>query len=69
MIRKRGGIKFSGYGTEYALYITDPASARLVLQNLMQEVKSVGVFINFLIRYPTLYYSSIDVYKSGNNPN
>lgn len=65
MIRRRGGIQFSGLGTEYGSYVTDPAAARIVLQTLMQDVKSVGIFINFLIRYPHLYYSTIDVYKSG----
>jgi hypothetical protein len=68
MIRRRGGIIFSGTGVEYAGYVTDPAAARIVLQELMQEVKSVGVFINFLVRYPALYYSTIDVYKSGIDP-
>jgi hypothetical protein len=68
MIRSRGGIQFGGLGTEYAGYITDPASARIVLENLMQEVKSVGIFINFLVRYPHLYYGTIDVYKSGVTP-
>jgi hypothetical protein len=68
MIRRRGGIQFGGVGAEYAGYITDPASARIVLQELMQEVKSVGIFINFLIRYPELQYATIDVYKSGIDP-
>jgi hypothetical protein len=68
MIRRRGGIQFGGVGAEYAGYITDPASARIVLQELMQEVKSVGIFINFLIRYPKLQYATIDVYKSGIDP-
>ena len=68
MIRRRGGIQFGGVGAEYAGYITDPAAARIVLQELMQEVKSVGIFINFLIRYPALYYGTIDVYKSGIDP-
>lgn len=68
MIRRRGGIRFSGLGTEYGAYITDPAAAREVLQELMQEVKSVGIFINFLIRYPEFYYATIDVYRSGVDP-
>ena len=69
MIRRRGGIQFAGFGTEYAGYVTDPAAARIVLQELMAEVKSCGVFINFLIRYPRLTYGTIDVYKSGTIPN
>lgn len=68
MIRRRGGISFGGFGKEYSPYITDPSSAREVLQELMQEVKSVGIFINFLVRYPQLYYATIDVYKSGKDP-
>lgn len=68
MIRRRGGIKFSGLGTEFAPYVTDPAAARIVLQDLMQQVKSVGIFINFLIRYPVNYYSTVDLYKSNVDP-
>lgn len=68
MIRRRGGIRFGGLGKEYGAYITDPAAAREVLQELMEEVKSVGIFINFLIRYPELYYATIDVYRSGVDP-
>ena len=68
MIRRRGGIEFSGSASEFPAYITDPAAAREVLQELMQEIKSVGIFINFLIRYPEQYYATIDVYKSGIDP-
>lgn len=68
MIRRRGGIEFSGIGTEYGGYITDPAAAREVLQELMEEVKSVGIFINFLVRYPQSFYATIDVYRSGIDP-
>ena len=68
MIRRRGGIQFGGVGAEYAGYITDPAAAREVLQELMQEVKSVGIFIQFLIRYPKIDYGTLDVYRSGVDP-
>jgi hypothetical protein len=68
MIRRRGGIQFDGFGSEHAPYITDPAAAREVLQELMQELKSVGIFINFLIRFPEFFYATIDVYKSGEDP-
>ena len=64
MIRRRGGIQFGGLGTERAPYITDPAAAREVLQELMEEIKSVGIFLNFLVRYPTQYYATVDVYRS-----
>lgn len=68
MIRRRGSIKFQGFGTEHAPYITDPAAARIVLKELMQRVKSVGIFLNFIIRYPIQYYSTVDVYSSGIDP-
>lgn len=68
MIRRRGGIEFGGLGAEIAPYITDPAAARLVLEDLMQELKSVGIFINFLVRYPEFFYATIDTYKSGVDP-
>jgi len=68
MIRRRGGIQFGGLGTERAPYITDPAAAREVLQELMEEIKSVGIFLNFLVRYPTQYYATVDVYRSGVDP-
>lgn len=68
MIRRRGGIEFSGFGTEIAPYITDPAAAREVLEELMQELKSVGIFINFLVRYPEFFYATVDVYRSGIDP-
>ena len=55
----------SGQGTELGAYITDPAVARTVLQDLMKEVKSVGIFLEFLIRYPEQLYSVLDVYDSG----
>ena len=68
MIRRRGAIKFQGFGAERAPYITDPAAAREVLKELMQRVKSVGIFLNFIVRYPAQYYSTIDVYSSGIDP-
>lgn len=68
MIRRRGGIDLGGLGNEFGAYITDPAAAREVLQELMQDVKSVGIFINFLIRYPEFYYATIDTYRSRLDP-
>lgn len=68
MIRRRGGIQFGGLGAERAPYITDPAVAREVLNELMEEIKSVGVFLRFLIRYPEQYYATLDVYRSGVDP-
>ena len=52
----------SGFGTEYPPYITDPTQARLILENLITSVKSAGIFIDFLIRYPEQFYSVYDVY-------
>lgn len=68
MIRRRGAIRFQGFGAELAPYITDPAAAREVLKELIQSVKSVGIFLNFLVRYPAQYYSTVDVYSSGVDP-
>jgi hypothetical protein len=68
MIRRRGAIRFQGFGAELAPYITDPAAAREVLKELMEQVKSVGIFLNFLVRYPVQYYSTVDVYSSGIDP-
>ena len=67
-IVKRGGIIFDSKGSEIAPYITDPSSAREVLEELLQELKSVGIFINFLIRYPEFFYATIDTYRSGVDP-
>lgn len=68
MIRRRGPHVMSGLGSELPFYITDPAVARPILQDLIQRVKSVGIFINFIIRYPTQYYATIDVYDVGVDP-
>ena len=65
MIRKQGPHQMSGLGTEYGGYITDPAVARKVLENLILDVKSVGIFVEFLIRFPNQLYATLDVYKSG----
>lgn len=67
-INSRGGITFSGNGSEIAPYVTDPSSARDVLKELMQQIKSVGVFLNFIVRYPETYYGTIDTYRSGIDP-
>jgi hypothetical protein len=64
VIRRRGGHVMSRIGTEYGAYITDPSVAREVLQNLILSVKSVGIFIEFLIRFPEQLYATLDVYKS-----
>lgn len=64
VIRRRGAHVMSGLGKEYPAYITDPAVAREVLQELMKKVKSVGIFMEFLVRYPEQLYATLDAYKS-----
>jgi len=64
-INKKGGIQFKGDGSERAPYITDPSAAREVLKELMESIKSIGVFLNFMIRYPELYYGTVDTYRSA----
>lgn len=66
VIRRKGAHIISATGREYAPYITDTSVAREVLKELLRQTKSVGLFINFLIRFPEQLYSTLDVYKSGN---
>jgi len=68
MIRRRGAHVMSGLGYEYPLYITDPAIARPVLEELIRQVKSVGIFVNFIIRFPEQFYATLDVYGVGVDP-
>lgn len=67
-IRTKGPHQMTGRGTEYAPYVTDPSVAREILQNLILQVKSVGIFVEFLVRYPEQLYATIDVYRSGIDP-
>jgi hypothetical protein len=67
VIRKRGPHILSANGSEYAPYVTDPSVAREILQDLMRQVKSVGIFMDFLIRYPDQLYATLDVYNSGSD--
>lgn len=64
VIRRKGAHVMSGLGKEYPAYITDPAVARRTLQELMKQVKSAGIFIEFLVRYPEQLYATLDVYGS-----
>lgn len=68
MIRRTGAHVLSGTGDEFPPYITDPSAAREILQDLMRQVKSVGIFLNFLIRFPEQVYATLDVYNSGVDP-
>jgi hypothetical protein len=65
-IRRKGAVVLSGLGKEYAFYVSDPAMARQILQDLIAQVKSVGLFLEYIIRYPKLYYSDFDVYSQTN---
>jgi hypothetical protein len=67
-IRRKGAHTLDGKAGEYAPYITDPSEARIIMQDLLKSVKSAGIFINFLIRYPSQLYATLDVYKSGIDP-
>jgi hypothetical protein len=67
-IRRKGAHVMSGNGTEYAFYTADPSAARKVLQELIKEVKSVGTFLKFIVRYPVNYYSEFDLYAATDDP-
>lgn len=67
-IRRKGAQVMSGLGKEYAFYISDPSGARVVLQDLIRQVKSVGVFLRFIVRYPELFYSDLDTYSKTDTP-
>lgn len=67
-VNSLGAHQVSTTGAEYAGYITDPAVGRAILEDLIRQVKSAGVFVNFIVRYPQQQYSSIDVYGSGQDP-
>jgi hypothetical protein len=68
LIGKKGPHIMSTRAEEYPPYITDPSDARTVLQDLIRSVKSAGIFVNFLVRYPEQLYSTLDVYNSGIDP-
>jgi hypothetical protein len=62
-INRKGPHQMSGKGKEYPPYITDPSEARFILQDLIRSVKSAGIFVNFLVRYPEQLYGVLDVYN------
>lgn len=68
MIRTKGPHVISLNGAEYAAYITDTTVARQILQELILSVKSVGIFVDFLVRFPEQIYATVDVYGSGVDP-
>jgi len=67
-ISRKGPHQMSGKASEYPAYITDPSDARFILQDLIRSVKSAGIFVNFLVRYPEQLYATLDVYQSGIDP-
>lgn len=67
-ISRKGPHQMSGRASEYPPYITDPSEARFILQELIRSVKSAGIFVNFLVRYPEQLYATLDVYSSGIDP-
>ena len=67
-IRRKGAPILGGLGKEYAFYTSDPAAARLVLQELIGSIKSVGTFLRYVISFPKLYYSDLDIYSKTTNP-
>jgi hypothetical protein len=62
----KGPHLVSTTGIDFPAYITDPSEARVILENLILSVKSAGIFVDFLVRFPVQLYSTINVY---NNPN
>jgi hypothetical protein len=67
-IRSKGPHTMTTRADEYAPYITNPSEARFILEDLIRSVKSAGIFVNFLVRYPEQLYSTLDVYQSGIDP-
>ena len=46
----------SSLGTDYAIYVTSPAGAREIVQNLLETLIAAGVVINFVILLPEYLY-------------
>lgn len=66
VIRRKGNQIMGGFGAEKAFYVTDPTVARQILQDLLSDVKSAGIFLTYYIKYPNQLYGTLDVYQSGN---
>lgn len=62
-LNRKGAHVLKGNAAEYSPYLTDPAEAREILKTLIKSVKSAGIFINFLIRFPEQLYGIFDVYN------
>lgn len=61
-VSKLGPHTLDGLGSEYAPYVTNPPDARLILQELITSVASAGIFIDFIVRYPSQLYGTLEVY-------
>jgi hypothetical protein len=68
VIGKKGPHVMDTRAGEYGPYVTDPSEAREILKELIRSVKSAGIFVNFLIRFPDQLYATLDVYNSGIDP-
>jgi hypothetical protein len=68
LVNRFGAHSISNTGKEYSGYNTDASVGRDVLKELIRSVKSAGVFVNFIVRYPKQLYSAFDVYNSGTDP-
>lgn len=66
-VSKKGPHVMSGKANEYPAYITDPSEARIILEELIRSVKSAGIFVNFLVRFPEQLYGVYDVYNQNGN--
>jgi hypothetical protein len=67
-IGQNGPHKISNSAAEYSPYVTDPSEARFILEELIRSVKSAGIFVDFLVRYPEQLYGTLDIYRSGVDP-
>jgi len=62
-LRTKGPHVMDTRAGEYGPYITNPSEARFILQDLIKSVKSAGIFVDFLIRFPEQIYGVYDVYQ------
>lgn len=56
----------SSNGVDFPPYVTDPSVARVALENLILSVKSAGIFVEFLIKFPEQLYGTLNVYNDPN---
>ena len=64
LLHPAGLFELSGTAAEYPPYITDPTQAQATLEQLVNDVTSVGIIINWLIRYPQQFYGMTDIYAT-----